>query len=274
MFVVYKYISPSNKVYIGITSKTLVQRAGYSGERYDKCPAFGRAIKKYGWENFTSELLAQDLTEEEAKRLEKYYIKLYDSTNPEKGYNISAGGDGFLIYDREEIIDLWNQGLGVLEIVNKIGCDKSIVQKTLNDYDIPKGERILRGRDTTEYDKLLQDVLKLWNEGKSVGEIQKILNINDNTATHALDKLQINGKERIKRSAGKYHQRKVYQFDKQGNFLNEYESVAEAERQTNVHHGNIVRVCKGERKSAGGFKWSYDRPLCEKITNEIFLKKY
>lgn len=264
MYTVYKYTSPSNKVYIGITGRTLVQRAGYSGERYDKCPAFGRAIKKYGWENFTSELLAQNLTEEEAKRLEKYYIKLYDSTNPEKGYNISAGGDGFLIYDREEIINLWNQGLGVLEIINSVGCDKSIVQKTLNDYNIPKGERILRGRDTTEYDKLLQDVFKLWDEGKSVGEIQTILNINDNTITHALNKLQIDGKERIKRSAGKYHQKKVYQFDKQGNFLNEYESVAEAERQTNIHHGNIVRVCKGERKSAGGFKWSYDRTLCEK----------
>lgn len=225
---------------------------------------FWRAIEKYGWNNFTYEILAQDLTEENAKQLEKYYIKLYDSTNSEKGYNISAGGDGFSIYDYDFIKQLWDEGKGVTEIINELQCDKWVVQNALNQYNVSISERRMRGRDTTEYDNLLQNVLKLWNEGKSVGEIQIILNINDNTTTHALDKLQIDGKERIKRSAGKYHQKKVYQFDKKGNFLNEYESVAEAERQTNVHHGNIVRVCKGERKSAGGFKWSYDRPLCEK----------
>lgn len=264
MYTVYKYTSPSNKIYIGITCRTLTKRAGYSGEQYERCPAFGRAIKKYGWNNFKCEILAQELTEEEAKRLEKYYIKLYDARNPEKGYNISAGGDGYSIYDDEEIMSLWNQGKGVKEIVEQIGCDKSVVQRILRTNNISKGERIQRGRDTMEYDKLLQDVLKLWDEGKSVGEIQKILNINDNTTTHALDKLQIDGKERIKRSAGKYHQRKVYQFDKQGNFLNEYESMSEAGRQNNIPHTNIVKVCKGERKTAGGFRWSYDRTLCEK----------
>ena len=89
MYTVYKYTSPSNKIYIGITCNSLTMRAGNNGERYDKCPIFNKAIKKYGWENFTCEILAQELTEEEAKRLEKYYIKLYDSRNPNKGYNIS-----------------------------------------------------------------------------------------------------------------------------------------------------------------------------------------
>lgn len=31
---------------------------------------------------------------EEINRLEKYYIELYDSTNPNKGYNITIGGLG------------------------------------------------------------------------------------------------------------------------------------------------------------------------------------
>ena len=37
MYKVYKYTSPSNKVYIGITSKTLNERARYNGCGYDKC---------------------------------------------------------------------------------------------------------------------------------------------------------------------------------------------------------------------------------------------
>ena len=264
MYTVYKYTSPSNKVYIGLTSGTQNKRARSKGYGYKRCTAFWRAIEKYEWDNFTYEILAQDLTEEDAKQLEKYYIKLYDSTNPEKGYNITAGGDGFCIYDYEVIQQLWDEGKGVLEIIDELQCDKWVIQNALNQYGISKSERIQRGRDTTEYDKLLQDVLKLWNEGKSVGEIQKILNINENTTTHALDKLQIDGKERIKRSAGKYHQKKVYQFDKQGNFLKEYESISEAGRQNNIPHTNIVKVCKGERKTAGGFRWSYDRAPCEK----------
>lgn len=209
MYKVYKYTSPSNKIYIGITSKTLNERAKYNGCGYERCTAFWRAIEKYGWENFTCEILAQELTEEEAKRLERYYIKLYNSNNSENGYNISSGGDGYIFYDPDKIVELWESGYGITEITKQLGCCNTIVQNALN----AKG---------------------------------------------------IDGKERIKRSAGKYHQKRVYQFDKQGNFLNEYESVSEAERQTNVHHGNIVRVCKGERKSAGGFKWSYDRPPCEK----------
>ena len=76
------------------------------GYGYKRCTAFWRAIEKYGWDNFTYEILAQDLTEEDAKQLEKYYIKLYDSTNPEKGYNISAGGDGFSIYDYDFRVDV------------------------------------------------------------------------------------------------------------------------------------------------------------------------
>lgn len=203
MYKVYKYISPSNKIYIGITSKTLNERARYNGCGYDKCTAFGRAIKKYGWENFTSEILAQELTEDEAKRLEKYYIKLYDSTNPDKGYNITMGGDGTIFYNADEIVELWQSGLGITEITKQLGCCNTIVQNALN----AKG---------------------------------------------------IDGKERIKRSAGKYHQKRVYQFDKQNNFINEYESVAEAERQTQVPHSNIVKVCNGQRKSAGGYKWSYE----------------
>ena len=202
MYKVYKYISPSNKVYIGITSKTLNERARYNGSGYNGCPYFAKAINKYGWENFTSEILAQDLTKEEAERLEKYYIKLYDSTNPKKGYNITIGGDGTTFYDAEKIVDLWKKGLGITEIVKQVGCCNTVIQNALNASGI-------------------------------------------------------NGRDRIKRSAGKYHQKKVYQFDKQGILLNEYESVAEAERQTNIHHGNIIKVCHGQRKTAGGYRWNY-----------------
>lgn len=42
----------NNKLYIGITRQSLVQRSGVNGNKYRKCTHFYNAIQKYGWDNF------------------------------------------------------------------------------------------------------------------------------------------------------------------------------------------------------------------------------
>lgn len=91
-YIVYKHISPSNKIYIGITKQSLKQR-WKNGKGYAKNEYFTNAIKKYGQENFKHEILYSHLTLKEAKELEIKTIAYYDSTNREKGYNITIGGD-------------------------------------------------------------------------------------------------------------------------------------------------------------------------------------
>lgn len=49
----------------------------------------------------------------------------------------------------------------------------------------------------------------------------------------------------------------IQQYTKNGEFIAEYESAAEAERETNVCNSHITECCKGKRKSAGGFIWRY-----------------
>lgn len=93
MYTVYKHTAPGGKVYIGITSQTVAQRWGTSGQRYCKSVYFSRAIKKYGWENIQHEIIAEGLTKAQATALEIELIAKYDSTNPEKGYNCSTGGE-------------------------------------------------------------------------------------------------------------------------------------------------------------------------------------
>lgn len=259
MYKVYKYTSPSNKVYIGITSKTQSIRAGKNGIGYQHCTAFWRAIVKYGWDNFKYEELATQLDEETAKELEKYYIKLYNSTDSNYGYNISHGGDGYSIYDKEEILNLWNEGKSVKEIINIINCDKSVVQTTLTNANVPITERIKRGQNTSEQEEVEKEILRLWNEGKAIYEICNKLQLKDNTVSYYLSKNKIDGKERIKRSSGQYHIQEVYQYTKDYNFINKYTSIAEAEKKTGVSHTNIIANCKGRRKSAGGFIWSYKK---------------
>ena len=81
-YTVYKHISPSNKVYIGITSIDPKQRWN-SGYGYKSNRHFTSAIKKYGWENIKHDILFENLTEEEAKLMEKC-ILLYTTQPTEK----------------------------------------------------------------------------------------------------------------------------------------------------------------------------------------------
>jgi len=59
-----------------------------------------------------------------------------------------------------------------------------------------------------------------------------------------------------RKSTGQIKQMKpVYQFSFDGFLIGNYSSVAEAAKETGSTH--IDAVCRGERKSAGGYKWSY-----------------
>lgn len=49
----------------------------------------------------------------------------------------------------------------------------------------------------------------------------------------------------------------ILQFSKSGEFIAEYPSIMEAERQTGISNSSICQCCKGNRKSAGGFIWKY-----------------
>ena len=62
--------------------------------------------------------------------------------------------------------------------------------------------------------------------------------------------------------AGRYNTKlsvQIHQFDKSMNFLKTYQSVREASRQTKISSGHICECCKGIRKTAGGFVWSYNK---------------
>ena len=81
----------NNKAYIGQTCQKL-ERRWREGEGYSHCSYFYHAIKKYGWNNFEHIILMDNLSLEEANKNEERLIKLFDTTNPDKGYNLEYGG--------------------------------------------------------------------------------------------------------------------------------------------------------------------------------------
>ena len=92
-YFIYKHQNKINrKIYIGQTYQKPERRWQNGVSAYSHNEHFLNAIKKYGWDNFEHELLLENLTEEEMKYWEDYYIEFYESRNPEKGYNINKGG--------------------------------------------------------------------------------------------------------------------------------------------------------------------------------------
>jgi len=97
--IIYKATSPSNKSYIGKTTKSLNKRINehLNKSKYEDY-YFSRAIRKHGINNFKweeIEIVEKETTAELEKKLkdrEKYWIQK-EKTNI-TGYNMTKGGDG------------------------------------------------------------------------------------------------------------------------------------------------------------------------------------
>jgi len=89
-YIIYKYVSPSEKCYIGQTCH-LKDRQRRHQSKHNRCYAFRDAIIKYGYENFKFEILEENLTLDEENIKEEYYISFYNSLSP-NGYNLKSGG--------------------------------------------------------------------------------------------------------------------------------------------------------------------------------------
>lgn len=215
---VYIHTFPNNKKYVGLTTKEDVKRRWENGYGYKTQKLMYRAILKYGWKNI-KHTVYQCETESEMKYLEKYLIAYYQSNNRKYGYNITAGGDGAL--------------------------------------GIPSARR----RAVNQYNK--QGVLiKTWESAYSV---EKELNYDSATICKCANK-------GMPKAYGFYWfysneqpdfktyktQRKVYQYDLEGNFIAEFKNALEAGKSIGKPNSNICSCCNKKYKSAYGYIWKYE----------------
>lgn len=98
------------KVYIGQTVNYRKRKANHISKlrnRKHHNEHLQNAFNKYGEKAFKIELI-KECKIEELEELEKYYIELYDSCNPEKGYNMVNGGQVYREYTEEVRVKLSN----------------------------------------------------------------------------------------------------------------------------------------------------------------------
>ena len=70
--------------------------------------------------------------------------------------------------------------------------------------------------------------------------------------------LSIVNKSESKKGIKNHRHQPVLQYDKDGNFIREWDTMTEAETTLNINH-KIHVVCQGKRKTCGGYIWKYKR---------------
>ena len=92
-------------------------------------------MDKYGIENFIIEELEYVEDDSLLGDKEIHWIKELN-TYGSNGYNASKGGNGKLLYDHNEIIELAKLGYSEPQIAEKVQCSKDIVYKILKANNI------------------------------------------------------------------------------------------------------------------------------------------
>lgn len=133
---VYKITNTVNgKIYIGqVSNKTVQDRFNrhIKEARFNHPMLIDKAIYKYGADNFVVEQIDIASSKEELNQKEKYWIKYYNSTDKNIGYNLTEGGEGgntYLNKTEEEMNDIKHK-LSIANSGNKNGMSKQI--KALN----------------------------------------------------------------------------------------------------------------------------------------------
>lgn len=118
-----------------------------------------------------------------------------------------------------------------------------------NGYNATKGGD---GRAYLDYDL----IVKTYSELKSVNKTASFLHIDRSSVSRALLATKSYTKEQIKRNANLLTANAVGQYDQNGNLIAVFPSVTEAEKAVPTGR-HIGAVCKGKRKTAGGYIWKY-----------------
>jgi group I intron endonuclease len=226
--IVYKYTNLINeKVYIGITTKTIKERHRQHLKSLNDGAYFHNAIKKYGIENFHLEVIDKADSKEELRQLERRYIKDHNSfaySHNSKGYNCTIGGDGMT---------------GMYGALNH--C-----------YGIPFKERI----DPKKYEEWLEKIKNPSEDARK--KMSKAWQGNKYFLGKKHTEENKKRMSEMKKGIVPVNRRKVNQYDLDGNFIKSHLSIVEATKHVNgKSSARICMCCKKQVKQAYGFYWTY-----------------
>lgn len=273
----------NNKVYIGQSSniEERWKKHRYANDNF----AIHKAIRKYGIENFSFSIL-EECPKEILNEREVYWTIFYNSL--EEGYNMIPGGSNGAGYAKG--IPVQQYSLNGEYVATYPSAKQASKQTGIQHTDICRccrGEYSRAGLYQWKYEGSKKQIFSINKEFIRIQcpinqyaldgtFIRKYPTLADATKETGISKsiicnvckgkghtaggfrwsyegqpLEI--KERKKLSSRK----KVQQFDKQNNLVQQFDSLTDAANITGINCANIGQVCNGKRKTAGGYIWKY-----------------
>lgn len=240
MWTVYYHKNLINgKGYVGITSRSVKERWGRNGSQY-KGQTFWKAIAKYGWDNFTHEILETNLEEEQAKQLETEYIKKFNTKQP-NGYNLTYGGDGTvgLVFTEEHLKNLRDSHKGHIHS--------------------EETKRRMTESQKERWKNLSKDKIRAFGYSKKGTKMSEkgrknVAEANRKVREEARGAYSEESKNKFRKMYG----RTIYQYTLDGELVKVWGSAKQAETESNKFFNNssITRCVNTQRGTHKGFIWS------------------
>lgn len=296
-YTVYVHTSPEGKRYVGITRKKVTSRWGRDGKGYKTCLYFWHAVVKYGWDNFQHEVLAENLTESEAKQREKDLIVAYKTRDSLFGYNLTDGGDGLCgwIPSVTTRANMSASHMGKKSNLGHKHTDAARAAMSAAKKGIPKsaetkkkmsaaqmGNQKNLGHKASEsaranmraakndarytFGYKHNDATRAKMSAAQMGN-HKALGHKHTTETRAAMSASAKGRKASPATraamiaAQRLAVKDVERLTNDGEVIGRYNSLVDAAEKTGIKKNNIWKVCSGKQVTAGGFRWRYiDKP--------------
>ncbi len=269
MGLIYKIWNDVNdSLYIGQTIRTLNARwSQHKQASKTNDNHLYLAMRKYGVEKFHIEEI-EEVDDALLNERECYWIQYYNTYYD--GYNSTLGGDGRNKNEisLEQIENLWNKGLGIIEIAEVLETTRMVIRNRIYASKLYSEEEAqLRGLERMKKAKgkpviqldLEGNFINYFNSGK---EVEEKLGFDRKAISNALRR---NGSSNgfLWKYANEETKNKnlkktnIEKLSLDGQLLKTYPSVKQASEEEGISLTGIYSACTGKQKTSGGYIWRY-----------------
>lgn len=222
---IYKITSPSKNIYIGQSINVHARFNHYKNLHCKDQPRLYNSIKKHGWSKHKFEIIHQ-CSPDELNELEKYYVNLFQTFNSKHGMNLRDGGGqkGKMSEEtKNRIRDSHKGKVFTEEHKRNIGMSR-------------KGKP--SSRKGVKCSKSTIEKMRMANLGKKYSS-------------------EVNAKKgsKLEKNGAYGSGNKILQYDLSGNFIKEFISGSEINRELGFEGSNIIKYCRKGKEIIYGYKW-------------------